>query len=554
MKNNYTIIFGILLSFTIAACQKNVLDTKIDTKLTSEELATDYTSLWGFGYAPYTYLKNGFSTIDNNLFAAVTDDAEQTAPTSGTQLFNEGSWNAYNNPDDVYSNNYKGIRAANYFLENSVNYKSLLALNRDTASDRQRQYNLDIKDISWLRSENRVLRAYFYFELAKRYGGVPLVTKTLLPSDNTDLPKNTFDDIINFIVSEIDAVKDSLQIDWSAFDVARSGRITTGAALSLKSRALLYAASPLHNPSSDITKWELAAKAAHDVIALNKYSLDNNYRNLFIGSNTVTRPETIWAIRLGATNDLEKKNYPIGTPGGNSGITPSQNLASAYEYKDTPDPDDPYANKDPRFAFSIVTNNSTWNERPIEIWAGGSDGWNKTNTSKTGYYLKKFLNDNLNLIQNETKLRSWIVFRYAEILLNYGEAMNEAYGTDNDNGWGLSARQAVNAVRSRPDIGMPPVTAASQAEMRDKIKHERRIELVFEGHRYWDLLRWKDAESVLNQPLKGVKVTNAGNGLFNYAEFTVENRVFIAPKMYYYPIPQTEISKSKGVLQQNPGW
>ncbi|MDP4289615.1 MAG: RagB/SusD family nutrient uptake outer membrane protein [Bacteroidota bacterium] len=552
MKKYYPLIFIITIGLLITACNK--LDTKIDTALTDKNISTDYNTLWSFGYAPYTYLTNGFYGIDNNLFAAVSDEAEQTASTSNAQLFNQGSWNAYNNPDNVYYHDYQGIRAANYFLEHSTNYKTFLALNRDTISDKQWQYKLDVQDVNWLRKESRVLRAYFYFDLAKRYGGVPLVTKTLQSNENTDLPRASFDDIINYVVSEIDAVKDSLQVDWKTFDVSKTGRITRGAAMAIKARALLYAASPLHNPTNDLTKWQRAATAAHDVIALNHYSLYSNYQNLFLVDNTTLSSETIWDIRLGATNDLEKKNYPIGTPGGNSGVTPSQNLVSAYEYTGTPDPTNPYANRDPRLGYSVVKNNDTWNGRTIQTWIGGTDAWTNTNTSKTGYYLKKFLNSNLNLVNNQSNLRSWILFRYGEILLNYAEAMNEAYGPDNDNGWGMTARQAVNTIRSRTGVSMPPVVATTQAEMRDKIKQERRIELAFEDHRYWDLLRWKDAETVLNQPLKGIKVTKNADNSFTYTGFSVENRVFIAPKMYYYPIPQTEISKSKGVMKQNPGW
>jgi hypothetical protein len=551
-QKKYYFLILIIAMGLITACQQN-LDTKIDTLLTNQDISSDYTTLWSFGYDAYTYLGNGFSSVDNNLFAAISDEAMQTASSSNAQLFNLGAWNAYNNPDNVYDHYYQGIRAANYFLEYSMNYKSILAQNRDTISDSQYQYKLDVQDIAWLRNENRVLRAYFYFELAKRYGGVPLVTKVLSTTDNTDLPRASFDDIINFIVSEIDTVQDSLQIDWKAFDASKDGRITKGAALALKSRALLYDASPLHNPTNDLTKWQNAATAAHDVIALNQYSLDGNYQNLFVGDNTDSSPEVIWDIRLGATNTLEMQNYPIGTPGGNSGVTPSQNIVSAYEYNGTPDPNNPYINKDPRMDYSIVRNGDAWNGRTIETYVGGIDGWNNPNVSKTGYYLKKFLNDNLNLVQNETVDRSWIVFRYAEILLNYAEAMNEAYGPDNNNGYGLSARQAVNQIRSRPGVNMPPVIASDQATMRDRIKNERRVELAFEDHRYWDLLRWMDADSVLNLPIMGIKVTQNGN-TFAYSEFTVENRVFIAPKMYYYPIPQTEISRSKGVLVQNPGW
>lgn len=554
MKKNYTSFLIITATLILLSCQDDVLDTRIDTQLTEEMIAADYEVLWDFGYASYANVRNGFSSLDNNLFAAATDEAEQTTPSSESQLFNEGSWSAFNNPDDQYANAYMGIRNVNFFLDKSENYVTFLALNRDTLSDNQLQYNKDVQDITWLRNEARVLRSYYYFETAKRYGDVPLVTQTLSIADNTNIPQTSFDEIIDFVVSEVDAVKGALQSDWKLFDQARDGRLTTGAALALKSRALLYAASPLHNPSNDVSKWQQAAAAAHEVIALNQYALDDDYQDLFLEDNTVLSPEVIWAIRLGETNVLEIQNYPIGTPGGNSGVTPSHNLVSAYEYLGAPDPLDPYANRDPRLGYSIVTNNSEWNDRTIEIWDGGLDASTNTNSSKTGYYLKKFLNPDLNLVQGEEELRSWIVFRYAEILLNYAEAMNEAYGTDNDNGLGMTARQALNTIRSRPGVAMPDVVAASQAEMRERIKHERRIELAFEGHRYWDLLRWQEAESVLNQPLQGIRAVKNADESFTYTEFTVEPRAFVAPKMYYYPIPQTEISKSQGVLQQNPGW
>jgi len=552
IKKIYSLIFIITFGFLINSC--DILNTKIDTLLTDKNIATNYYTIWSFGYAPYTFLQNGFNSVDGNLFAAVSDEAEQTAPSSAAQYFNLGNWNAYNNPEDVYSHHYRAIRAANYFLDYSKDFVNFLALNRDTISDHQRQYKLDVQDVAWLRQENRVLRAYYYFELAKRYGGVPLVTETLQSSDNTDLPRASFDEVINYVVSEIDAVKDSLQVDWRTFDVSKAGRITKGAALAIKAKALLYAASPLHNISGDVTKWQKAAYASHDIIAMNKYSLSDNYQDLFLIDNTVISAETIWDIRLGATNDMEKKNYPIGTPGGASGITPSQNLVSAYEYTGTANPADPFENRDPRLGFSIVMNNNWWNGRTIQTWEGGQDAWNNTNTSRTGYYLKKFLNDNLDLVQDQSKLRNWIVFRYGETLLNYAETMNEAYGPDDDNSWGMSARQAVNSIRNRPLVLMTDIVATTKEEMRDKIKHERRIELAFEDHRYWDLIRWKDAESVLNQPLKGIKATKNIDNTFSYSEFIVENRVFIAPKMYYYPIPQTEIGKSKGVMTQNTGW
>lgn len=552
MKKQYLIVVAIGLMISISGC--DYLDTKIDTQITPETLSSDYSKLKDLGYAPYTYIRNGFYLIDNNIPAAMSDEAEQTAPSSEVQRFNDGSWNAYNNPDNPYTYYYEGIRAANFFLEYSVDYKKQLAQNRDTISDNSYQYNLDVADIGWMRGEAHILRAYFYFDLIKRYGDVPLITKVLSLTDDLDLPRTDYNTIVNFIVSEIDNYADSLQVNWKNYDSERDGRFTKGAALALKSRVLLYAASPLHNENNDHTPWEKAAEAAHEVIALNQYSLGTDYRQLFLESNSTTNNEIIWSVRTGATNSIEKANYPIGTPGGNSGVTPSQNLVSEYEYTGTPNPNNPYANRDPRLGFSIVTNNSSWNGRTIEIWSGGKDSYTNTGASRTGYYLKKFLIDNLYLTQDETRIHNWVMFRYAEILLNYAEAMNEAFGPDQDNGYGLTARDAINRVRNRTGVKMPAVVATNQSEMRDKIKHERMIELAFEDHRYWDLLRWKDAETELNKPLRGIIAVRNSATSFSYTELDVENRVFVAPKMYYYPIPQAEINKSKGILIQNQGW
>ncbi|GHV58033.1 starch-binding protein [Bacteroidia bacterium] len=553
MKKNHLFI-AICLLTGMTGC--DFLDTKTDLNLTQENIDSDYSKLKNIGYAPYTFLRNGFSAIDNNLAAVVSDEAEQTAAASSSQFFNNGSWNAYYNPLDIYAENYMGIRAANYFLEYSVDYKEKLAQNRDTLSDRGAKYREDVEDVEWLRAEAHILRAYFYSELVTRYGSVPFVKETLAIDDNLDLPRTPYENIVDFIVAEIDQNKDALQANWKTRDVNRDGRFDLGVALALKSRILLYAASPLHNEGNNTVKWEKAAEAAYDVICLNRYSLHNNYRNLFLETNSATSAEVILAIRCGSSNGLERSNYPIGTEGGYSGVTPSHNLVAAYEYTGTPDPQNPYTNRDPRLAASVVTNNSTWTGRTLEIWPGGRDARNNANASRTGYYLKKFLNDELDLLHGTTKIHNWIVFRYAEILLNYAEAMNEAYGPDNNNGYSLTAREALNQVRNRPGVNLPPVDVATgdKTAMREKIKHERQIELAFEDHRYWDLIRWKDAETELNKPLKGIEATKIADNTFSYTELNVESRKFIAPKMYYFPIPNSEIRKSKGILVQNPGW
>ena len=548
------------LTIGAAACSKSFLDTKIDSAQTAQTLNSNYTTLISLANAPYAYLRNEFTIVDSNLFAPVSDETVQTAASARVRPFNDGSWNATNNPDNYYGGYYTGIRAANYFLEQSPTYRAFLALNRDTSSSTGRiNYTNDTLNMGWYRAEAHVLRAYFYFELSKRYGGVPLVTNTLGIGDNTNLAKASYDDIVHFIVNEINSYKDSLQVNWKTSSFTNNdGRISRGMALALKARTLLYAASPLHNTTNDVAKWKDAAAALNDVMVFAQgagaYSLHADYRNYFLQNNTLTSAETIWAIRNTANHWPESQNYPIATPGGASGITPTQDLVADYEYKGAPVPDKPYANRDPRLYYSIVTNDTTWNARKIDESPGGSDDRTKANASRTGYYLKKFLNDGLNLPQNGTQVHHWPLFRYGEVLLEYAEAMNEAYGPDDANGYTLTARQALNNVRSRTGVAMPAVAAADPTAFRDAVKHERRIELAFENYRYWDLLRWKDAGTVLNQPVNGVSVTKDPSGKFIYAPIVVENRVFDASKMYYYPFPQSEIIKSKGVLQQNTGW
>lgn len=548
------------LATIFAGCSKNFLNTKIDTAQTAQTLSSNYTTLFSYANAPYAYLRNEFSIIDNNLFAPVTDEAVQTLANTQVKFFDNGSWNATNNPDDHYAIYYAGIRAANFFIEQSPNYRAALALNRDTISATGKvSYTQDTTNMGWYVAEGHILRAWFYFELSKRYGGVPLVTKTLTASDNTNIPRTAYDSIVGYIVSEINAYKDSMQPNWKTSSyTSNDGRLTKGAALALKARVLLYAASPLHNPSNSIARWQVAAAALQDVLLFAQgagaYSLDPNYQNYFLQNNTLTSNETIWALRYTASNSLERANYPIGTPGGASGVTPTQDLVSDYEYTGTPDPAHPYSNRDPRLFYSIVTNDTTWNSRTIDESPGGTDDMKNANASKTGFYLKKFLNDNLNLVQGGTQVHNWPVFRYGEVLLEYAEAMNEAYGPDNANGYGLTARQALNMVRSRTGVSMPAVTVADQGSFRTAVKHERRIELAFENYRYWDLLRWNDAATLLNQPVNGVSVSKDGSGGFVYTPLMVENRVFMAPKMYYYPFEQTEVLKSNGVLTQNPGW
>lgn len=542
-----------------AGCKKNFLDTKIDTNATPSTIITDRATLYTFGNAFYASLPYGFSSIDNNLFAAVSDEAQQTNPVNDVQVFNQGSLNAASNPDEAsYKRLYEGIRAANFYLEYSKDWREFIARNRDTVAD-VTNYNRDKLFIAWYRGEAHIARAYYYAELIKRYGGVQLIETTYAQDPGASPEQKSYDEIVDWIVSEIDNYKDSLASNWRVAGYAdQDGRFSRGAALALKARVLLYAASPLNNPTNDAARWQRAAAAARDL--LNATELDyalhtGGYGSYFTGNNPLNSKETIMAVRRPAGNSPEMLNYPISTPGGRSGITPSHNLVAAYEYTGAPDPANPYNNRDPRLAASIVTNGSSWNGRTIDQAPGGADDMANTNSSKTGYYLKKFLTDQLNLTQGGTAQHNWVLFRYAEVLLNYAEAMNEAYGADQTPaGFPYSARVALQMVRDRASTSLPVVTATSKDDFRTAVKHERRVELAFEDHRYWDLLRWKDAATVLNQPLLGVKVGRNPDNSFSYTVAPVTPRVFRDPAMYRYPFSQAEVAAAKGAITQNTGY
>lgn len=553
MKTKSILLTLAAAALSLTACEK-FLDTGLDTNSTSETVDTNRGSIWSFANAFYTPIINGFGVIDNNLFASASDEAQQTSASSNVIYFNKGIVNSSVNPLWTYYNNcYEGIRAANFFLDYVSDGKgmALLEMNRNISTDAI-NYARDVASLNFYIAEAHVARAYYYAELIKMYGGVPIVEKTQAASGGARVPRSSYEEVVEYIVKEIDDWKDQLSPDWKS-DNTREGRFTLGAALAIKARVLLYAASPLHNPGGDWEKWNRAALAAADVIRLGAYSLAPDYDSYFRGGNSLGSPESIYIVRRNASNTMEVNNYPIATSGGHSGVCPTENLVSAYEWTGAPDPADPYANRDPRLAASVVVNGSTWNGRVIAQAAGESDDMAATNASRTGYYLKKFLTDELNLTQGATAQHNWVAFRYGEVLLNYAEAVNEAYGPSSvPAGFPMSATDALKMVRNRASASLPPVTAATVDSFRNAVKRERQVELAFEDHRYWDLLRWRDAITVLNQPVQGLKISRSGNQ-YSYSVVDVADRHF-QERNYYLPFMRSEIENAGGTLEQNPGY
>ena len=565
------ILYGAALLLLVNACD-SILDREVVLSLTEDDVLTLYNNTQSRAVAIYNYLPSGFRCVDGAMMASASDEAEYTLETSSIQMFNVGSWNAKNNPDGgSWWNNFRGIYLVNHFLANSDNLDlEMYRLNPDDIGHEQYQNRLD--NIKRWKYEVRFLRAYFYFELIKRYGGVPVITRPVEIGDS--FPRNTLDSCVNFIVKECDDIALGLPIKYT--EQENLGRATRGAVLALKSRVLLYAASDLFNSpekwASDYAnkdlisvktidrkeRWKRAADAAKDVIDLADagYALSNNYQGIF---RSYTDTEIILARRDGASNDFEKANYPVGYDLGNSGNTPSLNLLDDYEMLDGTAFDwsnknhaaNPYKGRDPRLAFTILSNMTKFNGRPVECWTGGRDGKGVPRATKTGQYLLKYIDPELNLLEGRTSVHTWILIRLAEVYLNYIEALNEYQPAHSD------IKIYYDKIRRREGIKMPVLPdGLDQDAVRQKIRHERRIELAFEDHRLWDARRWMIAadnemgKGVLNIPLRGLEILNRG-GVPSYRPIEIEKRNF-EPKMYLYPIPQGDLDIAG--WSQNPLW
>ncbi len=545
-------------AFTLCSCN-DFLDREEDSFIDKTATFDSYNRTKQYLTYAYSLLPEGLNRFSGGaLLGAATDDACFAIESSNIQQFNNGSWNALSNPDNVWDRYFAGIAKCCTLLENS-NHINLDISRLDPA--KRVEYENNLKDIRMWRAEAHFLRAYFNFELLKRYGPIPIIKSTLdINKDYSDTPRPTMKEVVEFIANDCDMAADSLELTpWRNMNDA-FGRATKGAALALKSRLLLYAASPLYvdfgdideaNKPSDATLWKAAADAAKAVIDLNQYELAPAYDDLF--KNDFQNKEYIFVRRYPSNSDFEKSNFPVSY-GGKGGTNPSQNLiddyemldGTAFDWSDPVKAAHPFENRDERLLATVLMNGVLFKGKRIATYPGGADAMPNPNATKTGYYLRKFLNENVN-IQTGGGSDGHVVplFRLAEIYLNYAEALNEYDPTNPD------IAVYLNKIRER--VSLPDVPSGlTQEQMRTLIHHERRVELAFEEHRFWDVRRWKVASSTLGAPVKGVKITQDDAGNFTYSPVQVEQRVF-QPKMYWYPIPQSEVLKLHH-WEQNKGW
>lgn len=513
----------------------------------------------------YSKLPGGYNRVGGDLLDAASDDAVSgLTGTSAVSQLATGAFTSYAAIADEtpWAGSYAAIRAASIFVSNI-----------DVSPVKEKLPNGYSIRYAW-KAEARFIRALFYFELLKRYGGIPLMGDEVRElGDDVQVPRSSFADCVNYIVSECDAIKDSLRPNPVAAPELNSHRATRGAALALKARVLLYAASPLFNgqnidPGNTLTgytaydreRWKLAADAARDLIDENTFQLLPDFKDIFI---TQHNSEVIFFRQGGNNTSIEETNGPVGFAKVARGRTnPTQELVDAFPTDQglpITDPasgynsNDPYIHRDPRLAMSILYNGARWLNTELQTFEGGQHrpGGAEPGT-KTGYYMRKFMGRFENATQYSNTSHDWIIFRYTEVLLNFAEAENEYNGPTAD------VYQVLKDLRARAGIiagdnGMYGLKEGmTQEEMRKVIRNERRIELAFEEHRFWDIRRWKIAAQVYGQPLHGMSILREGPD-FSYNPVEVFRPVFTAPRMYLYPIPYDEVVKNDN-MRQNPGW
>lgn len=538
---------------TTTSC--DFMDCDESDNYTLQEIQGSYNRVKQFVTSIYGYLPSDFCNTYGAMLDAATDDAIHVYESSAIQRIVNGTWSANYTVDDKFAYYYNAIHDANYYLT------TLSGLTFDTWENGD-DYQDWMQNYDNYQYQVRFLRAYFYFELVRRYQNVPLITKPLSQTEANQIEPSSAQEVLKFIINECTEIAPKLPIKSTSIAQAENGRATRAMAMALKSRAALYAASPLYNTNGDNAKWTEAAKASHDIIAsAGELGLGLDiYANLFKSKNYNSK-EVILCRPTGTSKTFEQANYPMGVTGGNTTTCPTENLASAFEMKDGRafdwnDPTmkaNPYKDRDPRFYLTIVHNGMLWPaKKAVDISEGGANGLPLTNATTTGYYLRKYVDNSISFEAGSTTAathHNWILFRYAEVLLNYAEAMIHVNGNCDfkDATYTMSAREALNAVRKR--AGMPEVAACSQDEFLTRVKHERRVEMAFEGQRFWDLRRWKNLDETKN--IYAVRITHH-NGVLSYEKTLLSERS-VSDKLYFYPIANVELFKNKKLVQ-NSGW
>lgn len=574
---------GLMATTMLASCA-DILDKKPLTEISDNDLWSDPALLKAFVNSRYNQVGvNGAESMQSSIVdeteltwlrGCETHNFARLSPTDLGRM--NGAWWGWDNRS--WSTKWTNISNCNIFFERVDN----VGFTDETEKTK-------------LVGQVRFIRAFEYWDLIARWGAMPIITKSFSINDREEIvgqKRNTYKECIDFLVSELDQAAKELPANWSGDDY---GRATSVAALALKSRILLYAASPLMNEDVKIPevgyttpepdRWQKAAKAATEALdaaqtaGYELYNLNGdpskNYQLIFM-DNTAANKETLFA-RMGTSSadgesisSCDQYNNPNGY-GGWGGNCPLQELVDAYEvvkdgvaskfdWNNPEEKANPYANRDPRFYATILYDGAKWMTRNVETYfdvdnngtiiGGGKDtkfGNDSWNASPTGYNMKKFMDEGYALNSWNFCARNWIHLRMAELYLNKAEAL---YHIGDEEG----AREALKPVRQR--AGMPAVTAAG-ADLLEAIKNERRIEFAFEEHRYFDVRRWKEAPKYFGSTVHAITIKKYPDGKKTYEVDKLRSDVGgdrkWDDKMYWLPIPKSEMDKNPNLVQ-NPGY
>ncbi|WP_295120111.1 RagB/SusD family nutrient uptake outer membrane protein [uncultured Chitinophaga sp.] len=551
-------LFSLVMTITMLSCQKDFLQRDVGIQTDLEEVFKDPLQASRYGDFTYTFSINDYGRLSGykGMTSQFTDESIANNAQAEVATMNSGQWLDGGAADvsGIYTQMYRGIRNANIMLQ---------FMEKTPWTP---EYNPN-----FIKGEQLYLRAYFYFELLRRFGGVVLLDQALdFTEASKDLPRSTYEETMAQILADVEQAITLLPLtnnDWPN-PAAQANRATGAAAMALKARLLMFDASPLNNAGNDAAKWQKAAAASKAIIDLGKYSLEPTYANVLTVANSVEYIR-IWPRggRGFIGTYLSDFLIPTSMGGAQSNLSPVQNHVDLYEMKNGKpitdatsgyDPQSPYLNRDPRFYVNILYNNVTWQGRAIETWQTepnaqgvityGRDHGTAISVTKTSYYLKRLWPEASRSGSTANALLNYVFYRYAEVLLNYAEAVNEASGPNEE------VYKSVNAVRKRAVMPELP-EGLSQEEMRARIRNERAVEFAFEDMRWWDILRWKKGAEIVARPMKGMKVIKNANGTFTYnvVDLPVFQKVF-TDRMYLYPIPRAEMNKTSGALIQNTGW
>ena len=563
MKTKY--IFSGLLALTLVSSCSEKMDYKEYNVYDKAYVDKMFSRVGGLMTNIYNDIDYDFGNYSGAMASSATDESVYSHPGNAVEDFYNGAWGPTNAKERVWNSAWDGISYCNLVLDEFSN----CTFPEYTEDEHYQQEMFLYKNYRW---EARWARAFFYFELVKRYGSVPLKTKHMTANEANSLPQVSADSIFQFIDTECDTIEDSIIVNYGdlgdkAYYKGQTGRANKLAAMALRARAALYWASPLFNPTNDKSRWLKAAQLSNAVIAEARQEgmgLLPDYSKLFNKDSYKDGiKEIIFSRRVAASNAFEKYNYPIGMENAGGGNCPTQNLVDAYEMTNGKainetgsgyDPQDPYKNRDARLAMTVAVNRAQWpNAAALETFEGGANSSSVTYGTPTGYYLKKYINQGTIIAKTGSNsfAHAWVIFRLAEFYLDYAEAALNYTGSGYvaPTGLPLTAAQALNVVRTRakqPDIAK----GLSFDAFKKKYENERFVELAFEGHRFFDLRRWKEAPEYL-KTIRGMKITRQDDGTMKYEEQTIDTRTW-NDKWYLFPLPQKDVLNCN--YKQNDGW